>query len=313
MRWLLSSVVLGSVLVACSGAGDNPLTTGGGGGNSGTDGGGGDGGNNTDSGLGPCDAKCTINVPNGFKLVAAGDRNLTCPQGFTSHDVVADAKVSDGACGCECNMAQQPTCNTGTIVRTLDQTTNATCGTNATPITITGQQCSVLPNYINATGAHYNATLPPTGGMCSWTPKTDPQKVMARQARICDVPPSCQGSVCGAKSMCVVTDGDVACPPTFPTKTLLGGSATADCAACGDCKIEATCTGTLSLYQDYNCMTGKTDYPIDGSCNKNPAQNVNFFAFSTSTSLGKSNCAGPAPTPAGTVKLTTPQTMCCTQ
>jgi hypothetical protein len=315
MRWLLPSVFVAFLAVACSGAGDNPLTGDGGGGTTVIDGGGGgsDGGGNTLD-AGPCDAKCGINVPNGFTLVAATtDRTQACPQGWTTHDIVGDPKLADGACSCACNVSQKPTCNTGSILRHLDNVTNPVCGTGATTIMLTGQSCSVLPNYIYASGAHYSAMLPPTGGVCSWDAKADPQKVMAREARVCDVPANCQGAVCGAKNVCVVTNGDLACPPTFPVKSLIGASANVECSACSACKVEATCGGTLSLYTDYQCATGKTDFPVDGSCNKNPAQNVAFYSFGFQGSVAKSDCSGPAPMSAGTAKLVQPQTMCCQQ
>jgi hypothetical protein len=311
MRSFFAFVFFASVAAACSGAGDNPLGGGGGGGGS-DGGGGGDGGGGSDSGLGPCDAKCGVNVPNGFKLVAASpDRQQACPQGWTSHDVVGGAMLMDGACSCACNVSQQPTCSTGSIMRSLDQGTNPSCGTPATTITLTGQACSTLPSYISAYGSHYSATLEPAGGACSWDTKPDPQKLMAREARMCDVPDNCQGAVCGAKNVCVVTDGDLACPMTFPVKSLIGASASIECTACAACKLQATCTGTLSLYTDYQCMAGKTDYPVDGSCNKNPSQNTNFFAFGFQGSLGKTDCSGPAPTSTGTAKLQQPQTLCC--
>lgn len=314
MRWLFPSVFAASILVACSGAGDNPLAgDGGNNGNVDSGGGGSDGGGTADAGLGPCDAKCGINVPNGFKLVAMVDRNAACPQGFAQHDVVAEPKLTDGACSCSCNVAQKPTCSTGTVLRTTDQTVSPACNVNATTITLTGQNCSTLPQAITASGSHYAATLAPSGGACTWDGKADPQKLTTRDSRTCDVPANCQGSVCGAKSICVATDGDLACPPTFPAKTLIGASAGIECSACGACKLEATCGGTLSLFTDFQCNTGKTDYPVDGSCNKNPAQNVTFYAFGFQGSLGKSDCSGPAPMAAGTAKLVQPQTLCCTQ
>jgi hypothetical protein len=275
--------------------------------------GGGDGGGRGDGGtVGPCDAKCGVNVPTGFTLVTSLDgRNTSCPDGWTSKDVVANPTAAVDACSCACNVTTQPSCAGGAITRHYDQTNGPMCNVGATTINASGSGCNLLPNAINALGYHYSATLAPTGGACTFDAKADASKVMAREARICEVPATCQGAVCGAKNICVTTTGDIACPATFPVKQMVGASANLECSACAACKVAATCGGTLAMYTDYNCSVGKATYPVDGTCNTNPAINSMFLTYIFQGSVGKVDCGGPAPTSTGTPKLAQPTTVCC--
>ena len=274
---------------------------------------GGDGGSSGDGGnVAPCDTKCGVNVPNGFTLVTSLDgRTTACPNGWTTKDVVANPMAAVDVCSCACNVTTQPDCTTGSILRHIDQTNGPMCNLNATTINVPNSGCNLLPNMIQASGWHYSATLAPSGGACSFDAKADPMKVMAREARICEVPATCQGAVCGAKNICVTTPGDIACPPTFPMKQVVGATATVECSACAACKLAATCTGTLSLYTDTQCNSGKTNYPVDGTCNTNPSINTLFSSFIFQGSVGKVDCTGPAPTSTGTAKLAQPTTVCC--
>lgn len=295
--------------VACGGASDSPLQ-GSDGGNNGGDsgnGGGGDGGN-----VGPCDAKCGVNVPNGFTLMLPlQDRAKNCPNNFPSHDVVGDPMVAADACSCSCNVSQMPDCSQGSIFRNYDLSNSPMCNGMARTL-MAKPGCNFLQNPVQPNGTHYSANMPPTGGSCSFDAKAADNKLVARQARLCDVPANCQGAVCGAQNVCVTTMGDVACPMTFPNKTLVGSSAHIECSACGACELEASCSGTLSLFTDQNCTTQKTDYPVDGTCNTNSVANTAFLSFSYTGKVAKAGCGGPTPTSMGTAALEMPQTVCCT-
>jgi hypothetical protein len=313
MRLLLSLGFTLFFIGACGGTSDNPLFGGDGGG--GGDGGNGmsDGSGGGDSSVGPCDAKCGINVPNGFTLMLPlQDRAKMCPNGFTPHDIVGEPMAAADACSCACNVSQMPDCSQGTIFRNNDMSNSPLCNVMATTL-MAKPGCNYYGAGVQPQGTHYSASLQPTGGACSWDGTPDPKKLTTREARLCEVPASCQGAVCGAQNTCVSTMGDVDCPMTFPNKTLVGSAAHIECTACGACKLESACSGTLSLYTDANCQNTKTDYPVDGTCNTNNVANMTFFSFQYQGKVAKAACAGQAPTSMSSAKLDMPMTVCCTQ
>ncbi len=313
MRLLLFVSVVSSVIAACGGANDTQLLGDGGGG-------GGDGGNNGDvippiDGGGSCDITRCAQVPSGFDVVSLVDSATTCPSGFTSTDVVTSPTAGDGVCTCNCNVTAQPDCSTGNITRFLDNLTTPTCGQPATTFPANNGNCAQVGNGgLSLTFAHYATNAPPpTGGTCQYDATVNAQKITTTPARVCAPPASCQGAVCNGGPVCVQQAGDVACPGDFPTKTLVGASATASCSTCsGGCTVGGTCTGTLTFYTDFQCGAGAAKFTADGTCDANPAPNTGpYQSYQFTGSVKSSTCAGNPPTSTGTATLDGPTTVCC--
>jgi len=295
----------------CGGAEDSPLLDGG---SSATDsGGGGDVITTPDTGN-PCDvAKCAT-IPSGFHAVRLADANASCPSNWTSMNAVTNPAAPDGTCTCSCNVTQNPSCNSGQIFRYLDDTMGPTCGTQASTLPANGGNCAQIGNTLYLNHGHYEVNPPPAqGGACTYDAKLDSNKVTATPTLVCAPPASCQGAICDGGAVCVASDGDVACPSDFPTKTLVGQSATATCGACaGACLTTGTCTGTLSFFTDQQCQAGKVDFTANAVCASNPASTTTpYYSYLYKGQLQTSTCAGQAPPSAATASLDQPRTVCC--
>lgn len=312
MRWLAGGMFV-CALVACGGAADSPLLDGGG---ATPDGGGADGGDGGGKPDAPnnCDTSKCPSIPDGFVAVRMLDQaSNACPNGWTSADGVTNPVVADGACSCECNVTQQPSCDSGNIYRFLDDTAAASCGANATTLVANQGGCSPINGALYLNHAHYAVDAPPsTGGACSYDTKTDSGKVSATPVRVCAPPSSCLGAICDGP-VCVAKDGDVDCPASFAKKTLVGSAATAQCSACGaSCVAQGTCSGTLTFFTDTQCTTGSVDFTADSTCNAVPTSDIGpYYSYSYTGSLASSTCGGTPPTSTATAALTGERTICC--
>jgi hypothetical protein len=313
----ISFSIIGGVL-ACSGAdtvdvlspsANNP--------DNGVDGSTADGSQPKTDGGNACDpSKCNINVPQGWKLATASkDRTAACPDGWKTTDVVADPVADPAACSCGCNVTQQPDCPGGAVTRNLDPGTN-TCSQAATTLQVTGGGlCDPFNNFFIMLQGKAYQTIPPKakGGACQFDAKADTSKVKTVDGRVCEPPPSCQGDICKMAQICVMQDGDVACPSDFSNKRLIGAAPKVECAACsGPCDVKGDCSGTLSMYTDKTCTQGKIDFTADGNCDPAPnGNNLQYQAASYTGAVKNAGCAQTPPTSAPTVKLDQPMTVCC--
>jgi hypothetical protein len=303
MRALAWFGVCAGLLAACGGAADSPLF-GGPDGGSGSDGGGG--------GDGPasCDMARCPSIPDGFQPVRLAQSKSSCPAGWSESDVVSQPTAGDGACSCACNVTN-PTCDTGTITRTLDNTSTPTCGSAGASFLANQGGCS--PTNLGIGYPHYQVNAPPpSGGSCTWDAHVDTSKVASSPAVLCSPPASCQGAICDGP-VCVSHDGDVDCPAPFSNKTLVGTSATADCGACpASCTIDAKCTGTLKFFTDQQCSQGEVDFTADGTCADSPTSVYGpYYSYSYVGSVDSATCAGTPPTATATAKLDGATTVCC--
>src|SRR5260221_13183872 len=113
MRLWVFLLTCGALAVACSGAEDNGLLT-----SNGGDGGGGNDGATNDAGNPGCDVSRCATVPDGFHVVRQS--TSACPQGWDTLSGVAAPISAEGACSCNCNITQDPDCNTGNVGRYFD-------------------------------------------------------------------------------------------------------------------------------------------------------------------------------------------------
>jgi hypothetical protein len=115
--------------------------------------------------------------------------------------------------------------------------------------------------------------------------------------------------------VCVVHDGDVACPAgDYVHKTVLytAEEDTRECTkcACGDAAV--SCSGTISLYDaDDACESVPlVSAPADGAC-VNVGVEIKSYRYDGSAEVSCGEASGGEPT--GTVRPAQPMTACCTE
>jgi hypothetical protein len=222
-------------------------------------------------------SNCVDPLPVGFTLVALGPKGQPCPATFTAPADLHESPVAGaGACGCGCNVTSPPNCPKfgNGMVTTFGAAGAGTCP-NSGGTTSLG--CGT-DGYLGAFGAgneHRYAPPGPNGGTCGTSPTNDSSKVSTTDLRVCaaSVVPTCDAKVCPPSLAapfiaCIASNGDVACPKTFPTKHLAGTSVNLTCSGgnCG-CSVTATCTGKLSFFTATDC-TGTAEFVavVDGNC-----------------------------------------------
>lgn len=298
---------------ACGGAPDSPLLGDDGGTTQGDGATTGDGTTNGDSSSNNCDVtKCAV-IPDGFHAARLADGNAKCPNDWSSTAVVSAPVAADGTCTCGCNVTQAPSCEGGNILRYADSTTTATCNVQAGTVTASST-CTLINGGIQLYYNHYQVNPPPAqGGACEFDAKTDTSKVTSTANLVCQPPDKCVGAICDGGAVCVAQDGDVACPAGFPTKTLVGKSASAQCGACGGtCTAQTTCNGTLKFFTDAQCTLGEVDQTTSTTCNANPNLNAGPFYYSEfAPAPTTATCGGSPIAPTPTTSLDTPTTVCC--
>lgn len=267
-----------------------------------------------------CDpGACGLSAPMGYDLVTfANDQATACPTGWATQDVLSDPLAETGACTCGCNVTSQGSCAGVTITRHLDSTTTPSCNMPATTtLTNAGPVCQALSVQLLISYSHYSADPPvPIGGSCAPTTSTNPSLLTASPVRVCQPPASCIGDICSAtgSTVCLEAPGNVSCPPTYPTKTLVGTGDSLQCSACSGCSISGgACGGDFTLYTGTLCAAGAASFPADGSCNPPPAGStgVDYQSYTYDGVLSKLDTCLATGTSFATVGLTGQSTICC--
>ena len=221
--------------------------------------------------------------------------------------------LGGGSCGCNC----APT--SGSCGDTITSKDGATCGGLPTLHDIPGDgSCSTgLPAFALPIAFTAQAASPPTA--CAGTPTSNFTR--ARTTSVCANPTTTQSEackddeICVAKQfgqpVCVMHEGEVACPSQLPVRTVLG-SAVDDQRSCGaTCTCEPTpCNdGTLRAYSDATCSTSIRALNVDGSCTTNGASLSNAGSYRYTRSKGCKTKDAPAVL--GQQIVTEPMTLCC--
>lgn len=128
-------------------------------------------------------------------------------------------------------------------------------------------------------------------------------------ATVC-VPPAPPGF---STAVCIGAAGDVACPASYPTKTVIH-RAVADTRGCSPCGCEfEECTGSVKLYSGDACggaeETGQLDAPSAGACTAigATAPRAKFVVDGMAP-----KCSATPAAPTGAALPSSPYTVCCT-
>ncbi len=259
--------------------------------------------NTTPSG-GPCpEATCTLPaLPAPFTLAIYDSRDNACPDGWLGRDIVERPTASSETCACSaCTISAS--CNTGSIETKYGNT--SACANNGLTVPANNGACHVQSA---ALGQFASATAPaPTNVTCTAKATTDRTKVKVDLRRVC-MPgaDTCPGTACG-KPLCAIATGDVPCPPSLPTRHLVGSDFTATCADC-TCTASVTCGGVLMVYDNATCTGTSVGQVPSGSCAMTGG--AQFNATKWMGSIQNQSCSPPV-AKAATVALTEVATVCC--
>lgn len=272
------------------------------------------------------EARC-FDLPSGFTLVAFGNptgpagADPSCPNGFSeARTTVENPVVGANACACGCTITTQPTCPlNGAIGNLFSRNNSLACDMTGTTYANNGCGTEGLASAFSPGDAHRFTPPGPTGGQCAPMGTADTNTLTTVRGRMCQATtlPSCGGKICPAALLspfqaCVATAGDVTCPSTFPTKHVIGSSASFTCSSngCG-CSVTARCSGRLFYYTSSDCSGNAifdiiaddtcrpTSYPAYASHNYVPNAPSNVVC----TRNGSSTPSAPT--------LVSPTTVCC--
>jgi hypothetical protein len=279
--------------------------------------------------------KCEPSVTGGWTLVAY-DATATgaCPAGYgNASDVVSLTGGSQPAtCGCTCGVNAPPSCVTGTVQLYTSMQPPPQCPIFGAGWNQTAGACVDLPTpQPSKPGSGARVTpLAPQGGSCTATTTAPPPPPPpTAHGRVCTVQGSlgggctnggvCAPSVSGGFAICVQQAGDVACPPGYPTKTVVGTSVQDTRACSGTCGCAAnptaTCTNALmSFFANAGCTGHQLDLTADDKCDTvNDQPNNNYNSWKYQAVVQNASCGNPTstPTPTGGVSLQGTHTICC--
>jgi len=311
----------GDAVASSSSSGSSSGTSGSGSG--GGDDGGGSGGPSDGSASGsdavpPFEAGLGCPAAAGWTVVVYESGRGACPAGFGgAHDVYTGAIPGSGACGCTCNITQQPSCSIGQV------DTQYASGPGWGPGPCPQGASSLYPNGSGCQGigaqlaAGFSAEAPmPYGGTCSAMAKGDPSMVTKEGVRFCDVPQAmaadvCAGMVPSGFSACMTQEGDVPCPGApFTNKTLVADDEMLVCPACGNCTVGGTCQNAqVEFFSDSMCRNSVAKLPVNGACTATNAQNKGVGSYEY-TAQPNAQCSA---TSSGSPSFTPvqPRTVCC--
>jgi hypothetical protein len=287
---------------------------------------------------------CTPPVPAGWKGPLAlyegsgSDAAPLCNSSGGYLALIADAfeglSASSAMCpGCSCSTPQGVAC---AVFNPRFFYSNNQCLGNANMTTIGANFCSPFV-FINDPVAVQWFNAPPAGGVClpmaMGSPSVPPVSWAAR-ARACGNPPQgggCGGNACVPRpqglfdtAICIVQDGDVACPSGGYSQRVVYYQSVSDSRSCSACgcgnPTGMTCTGTFEVWDDWTCTSNGTTLTSPGQCAAlQPESTPMTGQFKASRSLKYTpgpaqggSCPPIASNPTGSAKATQPLTICCT-
>ncbi|HEX8795156.1 MAG TPA: hypothetical protein VF765_29615 [Polyangiaceae bacterium] len=251
-----------------------------------------------------CDGAC--GAPMGFApILFALDPNTSCPPGTTTVNGPADPSIG-GACACNCQIDQPPSCLPIVLTHDLGDTAGACSSVSSFTPTVDGG-C----DNGGSIGLHAYWSIPPpmvvAPGTCSGTPADDPSAVATVASRMC-IDPTCQ-STCSAPAgfkACVMASGEVPCPGGYATHHV--GNVTVSCGTCSACGVGGSCGGTVALYSDTSCATKIGSVPVDGTCQPTGGP-ATLGSLVYTPAIVNGTCTPGSAT--GTVALQQELTVCC--
>ncbi len=244
-------------------------------------------------------------------LLRDADDARACPPSFPTAG--PDLRSVSTPCTCACGAPTGESCRAKVTAHAA-----SACGGTTTSATADSLACVPLA----ATATTASATGEARGGTCAASvsggpdPGTDPVRKTCEgtagggcaDGDICLRPP---GAADG--QLCWYQVGDVACPPSLPSRTILYDAAMAPACAGTACTCGAsangTCAGTVTLY-DTDCTSANTaSIPLTGACTAGLGTSGSIKIGTASVSAA-GTCAPAAAFPVGALDGSA-RTYCC--
>jgi hypothetical protein len=267
----------------------------------------------------PCDPTtdpACMPLPEGWTLAVMIPPDAGAPPtGFSAPSVVRENPAADpGACSCaSCTVKTQGTCS-GNIK--AKYSSGSGCGSSDPDLGNKNPgQCEKDIYDGNRGGEHNRFDAPsPQGGSCETNSTLVATKLKSAAVDIATGAERCDGGVCDARvpapfRTCLIADSDKACPAGFAEKHVVGDAVTATCGACPACTVSTTCGGTLSIFSDSNCTSGKKTFTF-GVCD-DPGLSGSYNSYKYEAAI-TTNCTAPGGTRDATgVALSHVRALCC--
>jgi hypothetical protein len=264
----------------------------------------------------PAGSSCA--VPAGWGVLAyAPSRATSCPDAWTSSDLVSDVVAEPGACSCSCttSTADPPSCAKGNLQGLQGA---STCTNTSVAYTISGTTCTSRGGTAYTTGVARYQPFPLYRGACTSAPAQDPSYLRRTDGRACvpDTPAVerlCNGEAPAGWSSCIAHDGDVPCPGApFSNRVLAGSNASLVCGGCATCQNEASCgTTIMRYYDDSQCTSQVGARVLDDQCNalQTGVTGAAFTHFRYDVAMNDLACVASAA--ATTLTVEGRRTICC--
>jgi hypothetical protein len=264
----------------------------------------------------PGTSKCVV-VPDGWSLASLAPQGRPgCSEGFGSPE---DLLLATDGLGCTCTCTQKTPGSCAAAGATTTFRDYPALGCNASTSTYT---LNVLDGGCGsatfATTPAVRVPTPPAGpATCAAdagpTPLRSGQSCLAQGAS-CSDGGICAGALPANLRLCIMQNGDVACPDGYEKKFLSGTATANDTRKCGTC----TCTPdndcdspVLDVFTGPGCTQNTVRVPASGSCTATDA-GITYASYRYS---GKAPGCHPSVPPLldGGVTIETPRTLCCEQ
>lgn len=246
------------------------------------------------------------------------NRDAPCDEGFVQSDGIAGPIAGSVTCGdCQaasCTVLSPATCSAGAMTAVQFDTGAAPlCNMPVADVAVSGACSTTVPGA--PTVRHLRATPPVAAfGSCSLGSVAS-SKLQGLQIRTC-VPrdASCANALCEAGSECIVAPGELACPAgSYTVRRVVGDEAGVACGACG-CRVEATCSGTLSFFNTANCTGDEDSVPVNRACGTiaRESDDESYGSFKYTGKATLQRCVAPNSGAAATATLRgNVRTICC--
>lgn len=338
MRRRLAVVTSAALLVACNvltgvgelgvegangSSGGPSRSDGGGGSGDGSSGGGGDGSNDDGGAVTPSLAACgesALCIPNSngwapaiYQVFAFG---TACPSEWPQEQRYQ--KAGGGGCACRC------TSNGAACAGPLDVRTGAACAGQPSSLSVPGDgSCfnpgAALPSPVSLTAS---GAPPPSCGAQVIEQLGGPEEAVTCVGATVMPSSSCgAGEVCVPKPsspagipvptavVCMMHEGELACPKNLPYRQVVGSSVTdgRSCGATCACAPSDCNAGKLEGFSNAACTASVRVFDVNGKCNVAAAPTATYFKYTAATGCAVTQ----PPQELGTQTVQAPRTFCC--
>ena len=232
-----------------------------------------------DAGINPKVSSCGTNLvclpdvggwsPAVFLAGGGGPSGGGCPTEYPQENDLSQS--GGGHCNCTCSPSG------GSCAGSVDSKSGTLCGGAPANLAVTSGQCSPVTATLPVPVAFVAHPSGPVPTSCGATVASNLGK--PRPATFCTgatpFSGTCDpGEICVKKPtlfsgglVCIVHDGDIACPNRLDLRTLVGTTVTdgRSCSNSCSCKQEP-CAGTIEAFSDVACATSVRSVSVDGTC-----------------------------------------------